>query len=720
MSKALTKLLSKDEDLRITENLVSIHAINPFINHCSSARGIMLSSHLSQSLVLNNGEERILQTGLEKQFGDNTFAKKPEEDVRIVKIIDRYNSIDYSGVDIVVEKLFIVESLETGEIDYINVPYYNKLHQYFGFKYKVDPELLESLKPGDILPKGTVLADSPTVGRNKAYKYGVNGNLALINLPDTTEDAVVISESFAEKLNYSIFETRTIEFGANSFPLNIYGDENNYKPFPDIGELINEDSVVMVLRDYDERLAPALTSTNDVKDFNPLFDKAVYMPGHGEDKEIKDPKTGKIRKVNFGRVVDIKVWSSPKSKKEVYTGTGEMFARYVEGLKRHYSEILKMYEELRTDKYRKNVKKEVNLSDRLHRLIIEAMAIVNPNNDNITYKNRNELLDLYRIEITVEYTHKIGIGGKISDSHGAKGVVAKIMKDEDMPTTLDGKTRADVIMDPASVVARLNVSRLYEQYFCAMSRKTQDLIRSAIGIKKPDKYTEQELKKGMDLLLGLLKILDNDQYTEYAKVKDIEIMREIIAECVHDEVYILFSVSNRKPAYQILLDVEGTIYEPVYEPVTYKVEGKTVISKHDVLIAPTYNILLNKVANRAISTSSSKLNHYGLPVSVSNSSKNRFPAKESSLKNISETEHRLFVSYAGQKAAAELKDRAVNLETHEAIYNNILNAEYPTNIVDVVDRDKHGYTGDAAMEWIYSIFNCAGISIDYVEDPENT
>lgn len=295
-------------------------------------------------------------------------------------------------------------------------------------------------------------------------------------------------------------------------------------------------------------------------------------------------------------------------------------------------------------------------------------------------------------------------------------MIVDLWNPEDMPTTLDGKTRADVIMDPASVVSRLNVSRLYEQYFNAMSRKTQELMRDAIGIKKPKEYTDADLKKGMELLLGLLKLIDNKQYEVYSQLKDKEAIREIISECIHEEVYILYSVANPKPAYKILLDVKGTIYEPVYGPVTYKEKGKTVITKHDVLIAPTYNILLNKVANRAISTSSSKLNHYGLPVSVSNTSKNKLPYKESSLKNISETENRLVISYAGRKAAAELKDRAVNLETHEAIYRHILDAEHPTNVFDIVDRTKHGYNGDAAMELINNIFNPAGISIDYVED----
>ena len=714
----LDKLLYRKEDLKVVEELIGLHAMNSFINHCSSARGTMMSSHFSQSLVLNDGEEKIIQTGLEKQFGDNTFAKKPEEDVRIVKIIDRYNSVEYNGINAIVEKTFIVESLETGEIDYIDVPYYNKLHQYFGFKYNINPDI-DKFKVGDILPKGYILADSPSVGKNKGYMYGVNGNLALINIPETTEDGVVISKSFAEKLNYTIFESRVVEFGANYFPLNIYGDDNNYKPFPDIGELVNQDSVIMALREYNERLSPALTSINDVRDFDPLFDKVTYVKAPGEEKLMKDFKHGGYKKVNYGKVVDIKVWSTPKSSKKVYTGVAEMFNKYVEGYKKYYTDLLRVYDELSYDKLRnKQVKKEVLLSDRLHRLIIEAMSIANPNNDKITYKNRNELLDLYRIEFVIEYTCTANIGSKVSDSHGAKGVIVELWDDEDMPHSLDGKVRADIIMDPASVVSRLNVSRVYEQYFGAVSRRCQELIRNTVGIKQAKEYTKQELDKGMEILLGLLKIIGNEQYDTYASVTDVESKREIISECVHKEVYILFRISNKKPAYIIYNEIKGTIYEPVFGPVRFKSEDEIKTTKENVLIAPTYNILLNKVANSAISTSSSKLNHYGLPVSVNNSAKNLLPYKESSLKNISETENRLFISYGGRKAAAELKDRAVSLPTHTAIYKNILNADVPTNIEDVVGRDVNDYTGDAAMDIVNNIVNCAGISIDYVDDPD--
>lgn len=304
--------------------------------------------------------------------------------------------------------------------------------------------------------------------------------------------------------------------------------------------------------------------------------------------------------------------------------------------------------------------------------------------------------------------------------HGAKGVIVSILNDEDMPHSLDGKIRADIVMDPASIVSRLNVSRVYEQYFGAVSRKCQDLIRNTIGIKNPKDYTKQEIDKAMDILLGLLKIIGNEQYDSYASLKDIEAKREIVSECVHEEVYILFRLSNKKPAYIIYNEIKGTIYEPISGPVRFKSGDEIKTTKHPVLIAPTYNILLNKVANSAISTSSSKLNHYGLPVSVNNSAKNLLPYKESSLKNMSETEVRLITSYGGRKATAEMKDRAVSLSTHTAIYKNLLNADFPTNIDDVVGRDQNDYTGDAAMDIVNNIVNCAGISIDYVEDSDKT
>lgn len=406
---------SVEKGLEITEELLSFHAINPFIKNISSARSYMSSSHVSQSLPIHYGDEHIIQTGLETQFAQNTFSKKTHSDVRVIKVIPRYRGISSTTVTKVVSYLIIVEDLETGEFDFIDIPYYHSTHTMFGFKYQYDKDFIESLKPGTILPKDTTLADSPTVRKNKGFANGVNANLALISLPETAEDGMIISKRLAEKMSYDVFETKVMEFGSDSFPLNIYGDENHYKAFPEIGELVNSDSILMVLRKYDSRLSPALTSVKDVREFNPIFDVATYVKGPGDILDVCNDK------VLTSEVVDIKVYTSPKYKRDVYTGTSDIVDKYVNGLKQYHMDIVDCYNEICKEHYRRYKDNNVKVSDQFHRLIIESMAVANPDGNKISYSYRNEQLDLYRVEITLRSRIVLRVGNKCSDGFGIFG-----------------------------------------------------------------------------------------------------------------------------------------------------------------------------------------------------------------------------------------------------------------------------------------------------------
>lgn len=401
-----------DPDLEIREELVSIHGMNPFIANDSSARGYMMSAHLSQALTLENGDEKIIQTGYESQFGDNTFACKADEDVKVLKVLNRYNGIDRNSVDKTTQIMLIVENIETGEVDYIDVPYKHTLHQHFGFKYRWNQDILDELSTGSVLQKDTVIADSPAVGKNKGYKFGVNANVALMTLPETAEDGVILSKSMAEKMSYYVYETRVVEFGSDSFPLNMYGDENTYKAFPEIGDKINDDSVVMVLRDYEPDLAPALNSIHDVREYNPIFDKCVYVRGPGEDRVVNGFK------VESGTVIDIKAVHNPIFKKYIYSNVADDVTKYVNGYKKFNQDIIDAYESLLKDHYRMHKNNDMKVSEKLHRLLIDAYAITNKNDDKISYSYRNENLDLYRVELTIQYLVTPKVGGKTSDLHG--------------------------------------------------------------------------------------------------------------------------------------------------------------------------------------------------------------------------------------------------------------------------------------------------------------
>lgn len=692
-----------DPDLEIKDELISVHAINPFIANLSASRGAMVSSHLSQTLPITYNEPKIIQTGLEKQFVDIAICKKIHNDVKVVRVIDRYRGIGATSV----EKIIITQDIRSGEYSFTNVPYYQITSQTSAFKYTPNHDLLNKLRPGYILEEGTVLATPPSV-KDGTYNFGLNANICLLNIPETAEDGVIISESLSNRLSYTTFETINVKFGTNNYPLNLYGDKDNYKVFPDIGETVNDDQIIIGLREYNTLTSPIISGLNDTRTHNTIFDKCVYAKGPGKEVNI----FGNMVKSSIVR--DIKVFYNNRTRKKLYTQMDNQLNMYKDMLLLFYKDILDTYEEMKADHHTRTGNYDVKMSASLHRLIMEAMFVANPYNHKLTYVFKNERLDLYQVSITLEHTIKPQKGHKISCLSGAKGVIVDVWKDEDMPTDTVTGVRSDIIQDPKSVAARMIPSWSYEQYFGAMSRKCKDLVIASLGgVKAVNEYTDQQIQEAFKIILGLLELIGTEQYEAYNKCS-IADMRNIIDEAIHKEVYILYRVSSKKKPYQIVMDSKDTIYKPDLNSVRFKIGDREYVTKSPVMIAPSYTLLLSKTADKFSSTSSSKLNHYSIPISISAANRNFLPYRDSPTRILSETEQRLITSYVGREAIAEIKDRANSVGTHKSIYKSILEADKPTNIDNLIDRKVQPYGGDAALEFINNIFNPGGISIDYV------
>jgi len=391
--------------VKLRPELTSITAVNPFCNHNSAARSLMLSSHMSQALTLLNGDEKIIQSGIERELGRQTFDKKLVNDSRIISIIPRYkNGIDINSINHMVDAIVIYEDLKTGEISYLDLPYNSNMHNYFGFRYKWNHDILDKVQHNDVLEAGTVLASSPAVSDNNGYKFGANLNICMMTINETAEDGIVISESTAEKMAIEIFEKRTVEFGTDSFMLNLYGDKDNYKPFPEIGEKIHKSGAIVAVRDYDDELAPALMSAKDICEFNPMFDKVTY---------VRD---------GSGVVSDIKVYHTPKSKKEIYSNTDGLVKKYSKALVQYYKDILDVYDNI-VDEHKQRYRNDnVKVSPKFTRLLVNAMAITDADivkgDRNIKKIYRNDPMDIYRIEFTIKYRYLPGVGYKLTDLSG--------------------------------------------------------------------------------------------------------------------------------------------------------------------------------------------------------------------------------------------------------------------------------------------------------------
>lgn len=464
----------------------------------------------------------------------------------------------------------------------------------------------------------------------------------------------------------------------------------------------------MALRKYSDEFAPALMSANDLMDFNPIFDEAVYVRSPGS----KTVNNGIVSE--NGKVVDIKVYHSPKYKKEVYTGTSDIAHKYVNALNTYYEEIIDIVEAMQKDHYHQYKNNDMKISEKLHRLMIDAYAITNKGENKIRFNHRNEQLDIFRIEMTIMYTVTPGVGAKITDLSGSKGVITEVRPLDLMPRDEYGNI-ADIIMDPSSIPSRMNVGRLYEQYFNAMSRHTKKMVLDITSNIPAFTLSEDIVNKAFNLVLGLTELIGTEQFDSYSKAnlsQKIEILEEIRLK----ELFILYKLSSKKKAYQVVLKSRGTIFEPPLGRIRH-MNIKDGLTKKNIFIAPLYIILLARTADNFLSTASPKVNHFGLPIGVSNKSKNLWPFRNSPVKIISETESRLYTAYSRSPIGpAELKDRANSIPTHEHIYRNILSADKPTNIHRVVDREVIPYGQDSSLDIINNIFNAAGMTIDYVHD----
>jgi len=121
-----------------------------------------------------------------------------------------------------------------------------------------------------------------------------------------------MDEEAIKKFDFYTYQTLRVVPTKKQVFLNLYGDENNYKPFPDKGDKIRDDKLVFALRDLTldinnndandkvSILTPVLMSYKNLMEFDPNFDKGYYATEQG------------------GIVTSIKVMK-PKASESIYT-----------------------------------------------------------------------------------------------------------------------------------------------------------------------------------------------------------------------------------------------------------------------------------------------------------------------------------------------------------------------------------------------------------------
>ena len=86
-------------------------------------------------------------------------------------------------------------------------------------------------------------------------------------------------------------------------------------------------------------------------------------------------------------------------------------------------------------------------------------------------------------KVYIAKKRKLKVGDKMAGRHGNKGIVARIVRDEDMPFLEDG-TPVDIVLNPLGVPSRMNIGQIYETVLGWAGRKLdRSLLRQFLMVR---------------------------------------------------------------------------------------------------------------------------------------------------------------------------------------------------------------------------------------------
>lgn len=353
-----------------------------FPEKISTTRGGMMVKHTSQRVVVRNPEFPMMFSGAENEFGKrSSWDVRATDDYKLMRKFVKFKNAPYSPI------AYIFQNMKTGKyLCKVYKPAVNLVEKY-GFRMKNNiPNIME----GDVLPAGSSIAQSSSYV-NDNYCAGCNIRLAYAVLPELTEDSLIISEDAAKALEYDMVDIVTVNVSKKSFLLNRYGRNGEYKPFPNIGEDVQDDILCSIRENsYVSSVAEAsIPHINDTKYFS------------------------------HGTVVDIDIFTNVDVE-------NEQFNYYLTQIRQWYSDIYAYISTIIADPYQD----DTSLLDIYH----QAEKYLN----NSTWVTKEYIADTI-IKFTMLQPMKIKNGQKVVGRYGNKSVISKIVPTDEMPKTDDGR-----------------------------------------------------------------------------------------------------------------------------------------------------------------------------------------------------------------------------------------------------------------------------------------
>ena len=94
------------------------------------------------------------------------------------------------------------------------------------------------------------------------------------------------------------------------------------------------------------------------------------------------------------------------------------------------------------------------------------------------------------VKVYVAIKRKLAVGDKMAGRHGNKGVVSRVLPEEDMPYLEDGRP-VDIVLNPLGVPSRMNIGQILETHLGWAARGVGERLQKFIE----EKWSGEELKR---------------------------------------------------------------------------------------------------------------------------------------------------------------------------------------------------------------------------------
>lgn len=424
----------EQERIPSMEHVYSKGLMMPLVSSNSGSRRIMYATQTEHMLMLMDAEPALFQTGYENAFGEHSSSFEiADQDYNVIAKIPKFSFNPE-------HHYYLIVKSDNGEYGVIERISYKHITESYGFLY--NNKKLDSKKVGDRIKQGDVVHKSLAFDEANNRQDGTNLITTYLACEHTKEDGIIISEAAAKKLTSPLVKKVTIIINDNDIPLNIYGNNDLYKSFPDIGEDISNGLLCALRREKKEEM---------------LFAQSYQRLQQTMISDVKYPLKGKVIDVN------------------IYCNNPEALTKY------HYFNQLRFYDN-EQKKFLSNfvevvkpiIESGAKCSYELQKLYFNSVKILEGGQYIKDRAFSNTILEIVVLDESI-----VRVGDKISNRYGGKGVISQIRPQEMMPQ-LDNGQYVDVIFNSSTCVNRENAGQLFETSINHISSKLVDHFNSGV------------------------------------------------------------------------------------------------------------------------------------------------------------------------------------------------------------------------------------------------